>query len=73
MNPGISEEASKVAATTVEALKQTPLVLALVIFNVLFIFLSVYASIKMGARWDAELERMHELVAKVMASCGPTR
>jgi hypothetical protein len=73
VNPGVSEEAGKVAATTVEALKQTPLVLALVIFNVLFMFLSVYAAIKMGARWDAEVERMHALVANVMASCGPAR
>jgi hypothetical protein len=71
MNPGVSEEASKVATTTIEALKQTPLVLALVIFNVLFMFLAVYASIKMGARWDAEVERMHELVAKMMNTCGP--
>jgi hypothetical protein len=70
---GIAGEASKVAATTVEALKQTPLVLSLVIFNVLFIGAMIYVSIKTGARWDAEIERLHELVAKVMASCGPAR
>jgi hypothetical protein len=71
MTPGISEEAGKVAATTVEALKQTPMILALVIFNILFMFLSVYAALKMGARWDAEIERLHTLVATIMTSCGP--
>jgi hypothetical protein len=70
MMNSIPDKAAQVAQTTVEALKQTPMILALVIFNILFMFLSVYASIKMGARWDAEIARMHELVAKVMASCG---
>jgi hypothetical protein len=73
MSPGITEEVSKVAATTVEALKQTPMTLALVIFNVLFMSMMLYLSLKSGARWDAETERLHELVAKVMASCGPAR
>jgi hypothetical protein len=54
---GISEEASKIAATTVEALKQTPMTLALVIFNVLFIGAMVYVSIKTSERWDHEIER----------------
>ena len=71
MNPGLTEEATKVATTTVEALKQTPMTLALVIFNVMFMFLMVYLSVKNGARWDAETERLHGLVANVMASCGP--
>jgi hypothetical protein len=61
MNPGIAEEASKVAATTVEALKQTPMILALVIFNVLFIGAMIYVSIKTGERWDHEIERWAEL------------
>jgi hypothetical protein len=68
---GATDKAAEVATTTVEALKQTPLVLALVIFNVLFMFLSVYAGVKTGQRWDAEVERMHELVTKMMTTCGP--
>lgn len=71
MNPGITEEVAKVATTTVEALKQTPMVLALVLFNVLFMGVVTYASISSGARWDAETERLHALVGKVMASCVP--
>lgn len=43
MNPGPVEEAGKVAATTIEALKQTPLMLALVLFNIIFI-VGVYFS-----------------------------
>lgn len=70
MNP-VGEEISKVANTAVEALKQTPMVLALVIFNIMFMVMVGYVSLKSGARWDAETERLHELVTKVMASCGP--
>jgi ABC-type amino acid transport system permease subunit len=67
----VTDEVAKVATTTVEALRQTPLVLSLVIFNLLFMAAMVYVSVKAGARTDAEMGRMHELVAKVIAQCGP--
>ena len=73
MNPGLTEEASKVATTTVEALKQTPMILALVIFNVIFMIMMGYLSLKGNARWEHENERMHELVAKTLAACGTFR
>lgn len=69
MNPGISEEVGKVATTTVEALKQTPMVLALVIFNILFMAMVGYLFLKSSARWDAEAARMHTLVASTLAAC----
>jgi hypothetical protein len=62
MNPGISEEAGKVAATTVEALKQTPMILALVIFNILFMGLMTFAALKTSDRWDKEVQRWADLV-----------
>jgi copper chaperone CopZ len=62
MNPGVTEEVSKVASSTVDALKQTPIVLALVIFNVMFMSLSVYVSLQSSARWDREIERWAGLV-----------
>jgi hypothetical protein len=71
MSPGVSEEVAKVATTTVEALKQTPATLALVIFNLLFMAAVVYVSVKNSNESNAEMMRMHELVAKVLASCGP--
>lgn len=73
MNPGVTEEVAKVATTTVEALKQTPLVLSLVVFNVVFMLMVGYLSIKTGSRSEHELERMHALVAKVMATCVPSQ
>jgi hypothetical protein len=62
MNPGVSEEASKAVVSTVEALKSTPVVLALVIFNLLFMAGVVYISIKTGERWDKEISRWETLV-----------
>ena len=52
----VSEEASKVAVTTVEALKSTPAILALVIFNLLFMASVVYIQHTNGERWQALLE-----------------
>jgi hypothetical protein len=60
MNPGIGEEAGKVATSTIEALKGSPALLVLVIFNVLFIATMVYVGIKSGHRWDQEIERWAE-------------
>jgi uncharacterized protein (DUF39 family) len=71
MNPGISEEADKVATATVGALSSTPAVLALVIFNALFMAAVVYVGINNVNHFDAEMTRMHELVATIISSCGP--
>ena len=69
----VTDKAAEVATTTVEALKSTPMTLALVLFNLAFIAAMVYVSIKSGARADDELARLHELVAKAIAACGPVR
>lgn len=65
----IPEEVSKVAVTTVEALKQTPATLALVVFNVIFIFVVGYLAISNSTRNERESERMHGLVSKAIAAC----
>jgi hypothetical protein len=62
MNPGISEEAGKVAINTVDALSSAPIVLALVIFNVLFMAFSGYVSLKITERWNTEIDRWEKLV-----------
>jgi hypothetical protein len=71
MNPGISEEAGKVAATAVEALRSTPVVLALVVFNLLFVGAMVYVAIKTGERWDNEVQRWADLVARCTLKVEP--
>jgi hypothetical protein len=62
MNPGMAEEAGKVASTTVTALASTPAVLALVIFNLMFMAMSVYVVMKSTERWNAEIDRWEKLV-----------
>jgi hypothetical protein len=57
---GISEEAGKAATATISALSSTPVVLALVVFNVLYMGLSTYAAIKVSERWDREVQRWAE-------------
>jgi hypothetical protein len=71
MNPGAIEEGAKVAVSTVDALKQTPIVLALVIFNILFMSLSVYVSLQASARWSDEIDRWEKLVQACLAKPSP--
>jgi hypothetical protein len=73
MTPGPVEEAGKVASSAVEALKSTPVVLALVIFNVLFMLLITYVSIKSDQIWANEQQRMHELMNAMLRACPPPR
>lgn len=75
MNPGPVEEAGKVATTTIEALKQTPLMLALVLFNIIFI-VGVYFSV---ANERAQNERITSLLIqekadmdKALGACATT-
>lgn len=60
----ITEQAGKAAQSTIDALKSTPVVLALVVFNVLFMGAMVYVAIKTGERWDNEVQRWADLVAR---------
>jgi hypothetical protein len=60
---GITEQAGKAAQSTIDALKSTPVVLALVVFNLLFVGAMVYVAIKTGERWDKEVQRWADLVA----------
>ena len=57
---GVGEEASKTAQTVVEALKSTPLVLALVIFNILYMALTGWAVHEGGNRWERLLSLAYE-------------
>ena len=64
MNPGVGHEAGETARTVVEALKTTPAVLALVIFNLLFMAAVVYIQHTNGERWQF-------LVESALKQCGP--
>lgn len=56
----VSSGINKAAIATVDALRSTPVVLALVVFNVLFIAAMVYVTIKTNERWEHEIERWVE-------------
>jgi len=58
MTPGPVEETAKVASGVVEALRGTPAVLALVIFNLLFFGVVVYVQYTNGERWEKLFELM---------------
>jgi hypothetical protein len=67
MSPGPVEEASKVAQSVTTALASTPVVLALVVFNVIFMLMMGYISLTSSKRWDGEVERW----AQIVRSCLP--
>jgi len=64
LNPGVGQEAGQTARTVVEALKSTPALLALVIFNVLFMGMVVYIQHTNGERWQT-------LLTTMLQQCGP--
>jgi len=51
MNPGVSEEAGKVATSAVDALKSTPVILGVLIFNLAFMGFVAYFEHTNGERW----------------------
>jgi len=63
MSSGIGHEAGETARTVVEAMKSTPAILALVIFNLLFMGAVVYIQHTNGERW-------HELMQQTLQQCG---
>lgn len=52
MNPGAGEEIGKAANSTIDALKTTPIVLALLFFNVVFMGLTFWTSQTTGERFE---------------------
>jgi len=64
MTPSVGHEAGETARTVVEALKSTPAMLALVIFNLLFLGMVTYIQHSNGERWQALLET-------TLKQCGP--
>ena len=57
MSPdGIGHEAGETARTVVSALKTTPAILALVLFNILFLGMVTYIQHTNGQRWQQLLE-----------------
>jgi hypothetical protein len=73
MNPGASEEAGSTARTLISSLSSTPVILALVVFNVLYIAASVYLQIKQSDRFTDNQKIWEQMVEKAMAMCSEQR
>jgi hypothetical protein len=69
MNPGAIETTGQVAGSAIDALKSTPVVLALVIFNVLYMGGSFYAQIKQNEAYDRGAERWKSVYETALRAC----
>jgi hypothetical protein len=69
VNAGVTEEVGKAASSTIEALKSTPVVLALVIFNVLYMAGSFYSQTRQWETYDRGAERWKGIVETAMKHC----
>jgi hypothetical protein len=72
MNPGVSEEAGKVASGIVDALKAQPAVLALTIGNIALLIFVFYALHGAAEFRELLLKQQHEYqreVAQMLAKC----
>lgn len=68
MNPGLPEEAGKVATGVVDSLKTQPISLALIVLNVIFLIVGYLILAKISDRSAADSLRADELIAK-LAQC----
>ena len=62
----VTDEAGKTARTVVDALKTTPMVLALVLFNLAFIGLIGWVQHQNGQRWE-------RLMTETLKDCAGTK
>ena len=69
MNPGMVEEGGSTARTLISSLATTPMILALVMFNLFYIGMSTWLQIKQGERFTDSQATWERLVDKAMAYC----
>jgi hypothetical protein len=66
---GALEEGGKVATATVESLKSSPLALALIVINVLFLLGGLYALHDLAQAMRVREERKDNLLAQLAKDC----
>jgi len=69
MSPGPVEEAGSTARVLVTSLASTPVVLALVVFNLFYIGLTTWLQIKQGERFTENQATWERMVEKTLAIC----
>jgi hypothetical protein len=71
MNPGVTEEAGGTARTLIQSLASTPVILALVVFNLFYIAMTTYLQMKQSERFTANQEIWERMTEKAMSYCAP--
>jgi len=69
MNPGVTEEAGGTARALITSLASTPMILALVVFNLFYIGMTTWLQIKQGERFTENQTMWERMVEKAMAYC----
>jgi len=69
MNPGISEDVSKVAQSIVEGMKAQPIALGLVVLNLVFLAVFYLLFSALNVRTTADLERSDAIIVKMLEKC----
>jgi hypothetical protein len=75
MNPGIPEEAGKVATATIDAMRSVPLAVALLVVNVVFLAFAAYMISEISSNAQAREKTQSDLIVKLVTECrqtGPT-
>jgi hypothetical protein len=65
----VTQEAGQTARTIVSSLASTPVVLALVVFNLFYIGMTTYLQVKQSERFTANQEIWERMTEKAMAIC----
>jgi hypothetical protein len=69
MNPGAIEEGGNTARTLITSLSSTPMILALVVFNLFYIATTTWLQIKQSERFTDSQATWERIVEKAMAYC----
>ena len=69
MNPGATEEAGSTARTLINSLSSTPVILALVVFNLFYIAMTTYLQVKQSERFTDNQKMWEHMVEKAMEYC----
>jgi len=68
---GVAEEGGSTARTLISSLATTPMILALVVFNLFYIAMTSYFQIKQGERFTENQKIWEQLTEKALGLCQP--
>ena len=73
MSPGVTEEAGSTARTLITSLTTTPMILALVVFNLFYIGMTSWFQREQGIRFTENQKIWEQLTEKAMTLCQPSK